>query len=77
MFTLPLRSVAHLLSAPRLRTACAAALPVFLAHAYPTVRADAAECLYVVLQSRDLGDTDDAEEVLLETEWCVLALSTC
>ena len=38
------------------------------------MRADAAECLYVVLQSRDLGATDAAEDVLLETEWCVLPL---
>ena len=33
---------------------------------------DTAEYLYVLLQSKDLGiDTEDVEEVLLETEWCV------
>lgn len=36
------------------------------------IRSDAAEQLYVVLQSKDLGcTTDAAEDVLLETEWCV------
>ncbi|KIP05394.1 hypothetical protein PHLGIDRAFT_119908, partial [Phlebiopsis gigantea 11061_1 CR5-6] len=64
-----LRIVAQLLCAPRLRAACAAHLPAFLAHAYPRVRADAAECLYVVLQSRELGAPDAAEDALLETEW--------
>lgn len=31
--------------------------------------------MYLVLQSADLGrDTDDVEQILLETEWCVLIL---
>lgn len=34
------------------------------------IRADTAEYLYLVLQSKDLGrDTDEVENVLLETEW--------
>ena len=45
-------------------------LPEFLAHAFPKVRADAAEYLYLLLQSRDLDrETDDVEDLLLETEW--------
>jgi len=36
------------------------------------IRAETARYLYLVLQSRDIGkDTDDVEELLLETEWFV------
>ncbi|KAL4080682.1 armadillo-type protein [Scleroderma citrinum] len=43
----------------------------FLVHPYPRVRSGTAEYLYLVLQSRDLGweATENAEEMLLETEW--------
>jgi hypothetical protein len=38
----------------------------------PQVRAETARYLYLFLQSRDIGkDTDDVEELLLETEWYV------
>ena len=38
------------------------------------IRAATAEYMYLVMQSKDLGkQTDAAEEVLLETEWWVLA----
>lgn len=43
-----------------------------MSHTTPHVqiRSDTAECLYLVLQSKDVGiETDEAEEVLLETEW--------
>lgn len=42
---------------------------------YPDqIRADTAEHLYLVLQSKDLGyDTDEVENILLETEWSVLS----
>ena len=34
------------------------------------VRTEAAEDLYLVMQARDLGfDTDEAEEILLDTDW--------
>ena len=34
------------------------------------IRADTAEVLYLVLQTKDIGrDTDEVEEILLETEW--------
>lgn len=34
------------------------------------VRADTAEYLYLVLSSKDTGmETEDVEEILLETEW--------
>jgi len=36
------------------------------------IRAETARYLYLFLQSRDIGkDTDDVEELLLETEWFV------
>jgi hypothetical protein len=36
------------------------------------IRAETARYLYLILQSRDIGkDTDDVEELLLETEWFV------
>jgi hypothetical protein len=39
---------------------------------FPQVRAETARYLYLFLQSRDIGkDTDDVEELLLETEWWV------
>lgn len=37
------------------------------------IRSDTAETLYLVLQSKDVGfETDEVEEILLETEWCAL-----
>ncbi|EEB87220.1 hypothetical protein MPER_15520, partial [Moniliophthora perniciosa FA553] len=49
---------------------CLTFIPQFLAHQYPTVRSTAAEYLYLGLQRMDLGkETDEAEEVILETEW--------
>ena len=38
----------------------------------PQIRVETARFLYLFLQSRDIGkDTDDVEELLLETEWFV------
>lgn len=38
----------------------------------PQVRTETARYLYLFLQSRDIGkDTDEVEELLLETEWLV------
>ncbi|ESK95003.1 tubulin folding cofactor d [Moniliophthora roreri MCA 2997] len=52
---------------------CLTFIPQFLAHQYPTARSNAAEYLYLGLQRMDLGrDTDEAEEVILETEWSSL-----
>jgi hypothetical protein len=49
---------------------CLGFIPQFLAHQYPTVRASAAEYMYLALQRMDLGrETDEAEEIILETEW--------
>lgn len=37
------------------------------------VRSDAAEHLYLVIQGKDFEmDTEDAENILLEAEWCVM-----
>jgi hypothetical protein len=38
----------------------------------PQIRVETARYLYLFLQSRDIGkDTDEVEELLLETEWLV------
>ncbi|KAG7088453.1 hypothetical protein E1B28_012444 [Marasmius oreades] len=50
-------------------------IPKYLAHRYPTVRANAAEFLFLALQRMDLGrETDEAEELILETEWSSLSM---
>ncbi|KAG5648314.1 hypothetical protein DXG03_004886 [Asterophora parasitica] len=42
----------------------------FLGHQFPSIRSSSAEYLYVFLQGADIGkDTDEVEELLLETEW--------
>lgn len=65
-----MRIVVNILPLEPLRAECVAQLPSFLTHQYPKVRADTAEHLYLVLQSKYLGfETDGIEEVLLETEW--------
>ncbi|KAI0086506.1 ARM repeat-containing protein [Irpex rosettiformis] len=65
-----MKVVANLLTMSSLRAACASHLPAFLGHQYPKIRSDTAETLYLVLQSKDVGiETDEAEEILLETEW--------
>lgn len=41
-------------------------------HTILQVRGDTAEYLYLVLQSKDLGlETDEVEDILLETAWYV------
>ncbi|PCH40083.1 ARM repeat-containing protein [Wolfiporia cocos MD-104 SS10] len=65
-----MRIVVYLLPMAQLRKECLAQLTSFLTHQYPKVRSDTAEHLYLILQSKDLGvETDDAEDILLETEW--------
>jgi hypothetical protein len=65
-----MRTVVNLLVLPQLVDSCIPRLVDFLTHQYPTIRAETARCLYLLLQSRDIGkDTDDVEELLLETEW--------
>ncbi|KAK7469200.1 hypothetical protein VKT23_003691 [Stygiomarasmius scandens] len=49
---------------------CVEALPKYLEHQYPVIRVETSERLYLVLQSTDIErDTEEVEEVLLETEW--------
>ncbi|EJD50758.1 ARM repeat-containing protein [Auricularia subglabra TFB-10046 SS5] len=43
-------------------------LPVFLGHRFPKVRAETAETLYLVTQTRDI-EAPEVEDLLLETEW--------
>ncbi|KAF7797405.1 hypothetical protein EIP86_008600 [Pleurotus ostreatoroseus] len=67
---LSMRIVVNMLSLPALRASSIEQLPNFLAHQYPKIRANTAEYLYLILQSKDVGgDTDEAEGVILETEW--------
>jgi len=65
-----MKLVINLLFFARLFSVCTPLIFNFLAHPYPKVRADTAEYLYLVLQSKDLElDIEEAEEILLETEW--------
>ncbi|KAJ6508836.1 TBCD protein [Mycena sanguinolenta] len=65
-----MKIVVNTLAFPTLFERSVASLPDFLAHAFPSVRSDASEYLYLVLQGADIGrETDEIEEVLLETEW--------
>ncbi|PPR01746.1 hypothetical protein CVT24_001566 [Panaeolus cyanescens] len=60
----------NLLALKPIRDEKVSSLNNFLTHPFPRVRADAAEYLYVMLQSRDLDmETEEIEEILLETEW--------
>ncbi|KAI0269819.1 TBCD protein [Gloeopeniophorella convolvens] len=65
-----MKTVVNLLTMPQVSDTCIPHLVEFLTHPYPTIRAETAQYLYLFLQSRDIGkDTDEAEELLLETEW--------
>ncbi|KAI9512401.1 TBCD protein [Russula earlei] len=65
-----MKIVVNLLALPQLSDSCVPRLVDFLTHRYPTIRAETARYLYLFLQSRDIGkDTDEVEELLLETEW--------
>ncbi|RPD62432.1 ARM repeat-containing protein [Lentinus tigrinus ALCF2SS1-7] len=65
-----MKCLVNLLPLPDLQKDCIQPLFTYLAHQYPRVRADTAEYLYLVLSSKDTGlDTDEVEEILLETEW--------
>jgi len=65
-----MKIVINLMTLDQFRKEKSSTLSDFLAHPFPTIRADTAEYLYVLLQSKDLGfETDEIEEVLLDTEW--------
>ncbi|KAJ7505351.1 TBCD protein [Mycena galericulata] len=65
-----MKIVVNMLALPTLFERCVASLPDFLAHEFPSIRSACGEHLYLVLQGMDLGrETDEVEEVLLETEW--------
>ncbi|KAI9058356.1 TBCD protein [Trametes sanguinea] len=65
-----MRCLINLLPMSELQVECVSQLSQYLAHQYPRVRADTAEYLYLVLSSKDTGmDTDEVEEILLQTEW--------
>ncbi|KAJ3566930.1 hypothetical protein NP233_g6689 [Leucocoprinus birnbaumii] len=60
----------NLMGARAVSKAAISRLDDFLVHPYPRIRADAAEYLYLFLQSADGVEIDeDAESVLLETAW--------
>ncbi|KAI9443203.1 TBCD protein [Lactarius indigo] len=65
-----MKTLVNLLVIPQVSESCVPRLLDFFTHEYPTIRAEAAKYLYLFLQSRDIGgDTDEVEELLLETEW--------
>ncbi|KAI8978670.1 TBCD protein [Trametes punicea] len=65
-----MRCLVNLLPMAELQSDCILQLSQYLAHQYPRVRADTAEYLYLVLTSKDTGiETEDVEDVLLQTEW--------
>ncbi|KAJ7069814.1 TBCD protein [Mycena amicta] len=65
-----MKIVANMLRIPALFAQSVDGLAYFLGHQFPHIRSATSEYLYLVLQSIDLGrDTDEVEEVLLETEW--------
>ncbi|EJF63417.1 ARM repeat-containing protein [Dichomitus squalens LYAD-421 SS1] len=65
-----MRCLINLIPIPELQKDCIPQLSTYLGHQYPRVRADTAEYLYTVLSSKETGiQTDEVEEILLETEW--------
>ncbi|KAH8998594.1 TBCD protein [Lactarius akahatsu] len=65
-----MKILVNLLVISQVSESCVPRLLDFLAHEYPTIRGETAKYLYLFLQSRDIGgDTDEVEELLLETEW--------
>ncbi|EIN12617.1 TBCD protein [Punctularia strigosozonata HHB-11173 SS5] len=71
-----MKTTVNLLTVPAIFDACVALLPRFLSHPVPKVRADTAEYLYLFLQSNDVqGDTEEIENLLLETEWTLADMS--
>ncbi|KAH8104609.1 TBCD protein [Cristinia sonorae] len=72
-----MRIAVTMLPMSQFRTQCIQKLPEFLAHQFPRIRADTAEYLYTILQTKDMGiETDEAEDVILETEWSTETLSS-
>ncbi|KAL0945858.1 hypothetical protein HGRIS_012143 [Hohenbuehelia grisea] len=60
----------HLLAFENLFSRAVSELTSFLNHRFPHVRSETAEYLYIFLQSHNVGrETDEVEELLLETEW--------
>ncbi|KIK93339.1 hypothetical protein PAXRUDRAFT_145292 [Paxillus rubicundulus Ve08.2h10] len=66
-----MKIIINLFTLPSVAKTCLPKMIEFLAHPYPKIRSSAAEYLYMVLQSKDLGWEPDerVEEILLETEW--------
>lgn len=56
---------------PVTETACTY-IERFLGHRFPKVSADTAEALYILTQTQDVGESEELEELLLETSWIAL-----
>ncbi|EGO23938.1 hypothetical protein SERLADRAFT_450239 [Serpula lacrymans var. lacrymans S7.9] len=68
-----MKAVMNLLMFPTVAEACIPQLAEFLGHSFPRVRASAAEYLYLVLQTKDVGfEAEEGEDILLETEWSTI-----
>ncbi|THV05301.1 ARM repeat-containing protein [Dendrothele bispora CBS 962.96] len=65
-----MKILVNLLAFEKVYSHCIEALPKFLGHQYPVIRTDTSERLYLALQSMEFEvNTEEAEEVLLQTEW--------
>ncbi|KAF8917124.1 ARM repeat-containing protein [Mucidula mucida] len=65
-----MKIIVNLLAFAPIVDQCIVSLINFLGHQFPSVRSETAEYLYLTLQSIDIDrETDEVEEVLLETEW--------
>ncbi|TDL17863.1 ARM repeat-containing protein [Rickenella mellea] len=65
-----MKVVVNMIPIASMRNKAITLIEKFLIHRFPKIRSDTAEFLYLVLQTKEVGfETDDVEEILLETEW--------
>ncbi|KAH9922790.1 ARM repeat-containing protein [Epithele typhae] len=65
-----MKCLVNLLTLSEVQKECIKPLEAYINHQYPRIRIETAEYLYLTLSSRETGmETEDVEEILLETEW--------
>lgn len=64
-----MRILVQLLAVPDVASQARQFLPAFLGHAFPKVREETGEFLYLVIQAQDIAGAEAAEPVLLQTKW--------
>ncbi|TFK74799.1 TBCD protein [Pluteus cervinus] len=73
-----MKIVVALLTYPELRQASGERLNLFLGHPFPVIRSETAEHLHLTLQGADLEfDTDEVDDILLQTDWAHDAVESC